>query len=71
MTKLKISPFAPSAFSSLLPIPGFTMATAETGMKYKNRADLWVFHGCPGTQIAGVFTKNLCPGHPVVWSKKL
>ena len=70
MTKLKISPFAPSAFSSLLPIPGFTMATAETGMKYKNRADLWVFHGCPGTQIAGVLTKNLCPGHPVVWSKK-
>ena len=70
MTKLKISPFAPSEIPSLLPIAGFKMATAETGIKYKNRTDLWVVYGCPGTQIAGVFTKNLCPGYPVVWSKK-
>jgi len=70
MTKLKKSPFAPPELASLLPIDGFKMATAETGIKYKNRTDLWVVYGCPGTQIAGVFTKNLCPGYPVVWSKE-
>ena len=70
MTKLKKSPFAPPELASLLPIDGFKMATAETGIKYKNRTDLWVVYGCPGTQIAGVFTKNICPGYPVVWSKE-
>ncbi len=46
------------------------MATAEAGVKYKGRTDLWVLLGQPGTQIAGVFTKNACPGAPVDWSRK-
>jgi len=46
------------------------MATAEAGIKYKGRTDLWVLRGQPGTQIAGVFTKNVCPGAPVEWSRK-
>ena len=45
MTKLKKSPFAPLELASLLPIDGFKMATAETGIKYKNRTDLWVVYG--------------------------
>ena len=45
------------------------MAVAETGVRYKNRDDLWVLRGTPGTQIAGVFTKNLMPGAPIEWSK--
>lgn len=46
------------------------MATAEAGVKYKGRTDLWVLRGQPGTQVAGVFTKNKCPGAPVDWSRK-
>jgi glutamate N-acetyltransferase/amino-acid N-acetyltransferase len=46
------------------------MATAEAGVKYKGRTDLWVLCGQPGTQVAGVFTQNMCPGAPVDWSRK-
>ena len=43
MTKLKISPFAPSEIPSLLPIAGFKMATAETGIKYKTELTYGLF----------------------------
>jgi len=46
------------------------MATAEAGVKYKGRTDLWVLRARAGTQIAGVFTQNQCPGAPVDWSRK-
>lgn len=67
---MTISPFAPAKFPELPPLDGFTMATAEAGVKYEGRTDLWVLIGQPGTQIAGVFTKNACPGAPVDWSRK-
>jgi len=67
---MKISPFAPTKFPKLPPLTGFEMATAEAGIKYRGRTDLWVLRGQPGTQIAGVFTKNACPGAPVDWSRK-
>jgi len=67
---MKISPFAPKHFPVLPPIAGLEMATAEAGVKYMGRTDLWVLRGQAGTQIAGVFTQNLCPGAPVDWSRK-
>ncbi|GGX68012.1 arginine biosynthesis bifunctional protein ArgJ [Litorimonas cladophorae] len=67
---MTISPFAPARFPTLPPLAGFTMATAEAGVKYKGRTDLWVLRGQPGTQVAGVFTKNKCPGAPVDWSRE-
>ncbi len=70
MNDSKISPFAPTHFPSLPPIVGFEMATAEAGVKYKGRTDLWVLKAQPGTQVAGVFTQNLCPGAPVEWSRQ-
>ena len=70
MSDMKISPFAPAKFPTLPPLAGFKMATAEAGVKYKGRTDLWVLLGQPGTQIAGVFTKNACPGAPIDWSRK-
>ena len=70
MSNLKISPFAPKSFPNLPPLAGFEMATAEAGVKYKGRTDLWVLRAQPGTQIAGVFTQNRCPGAPVDWSRK-
>ena len=69
MSDMKISPFAPDEFPRLPPIAGFDMATAEAGVKYEGRTDLWVLRGQPGTQVAGVFTKNRCPGAPVDWSR--
>ncbi len=70
MSKYKISPFAPKTFPTLPPLAGFDMATAEAGVKYKGRTDLWVLRAQAGTQVAGVFTQNLCPGAPVEWSRK-
>ena len=70
MSKYKISPFAPKSFPRLPPLAGFDMATAEAGVKYKGRTDLWVLRAQAGTQVAGVFTQNLCPGAPVDWSRK-
>lgn len=69
MSDMKISPFAPAKFPTLPPLAGFKMATAEAGVKYEGRTDLWVLLGQPGTQIAGVFTQNACPGAPVDWSR--
>ena len=65
-----VSPFAPDRFPELPPVGGFTMATAQAGVKYKGRTDLWVLRCDPGTTVAGVFTKNKCPGAPVDWSRK-
>jgi len=70
MSKYKVSPFAPESFPKLPPLAGFEMATAEAGVKYEGRTDLWVLRAQPGTQVAGVFTQNLCPGAPVDWSRK-
>ena len=70
MSKYKISPFAPDSFPELPPIAGFDMATAEAGVKYQGRTDLWILRAQAGTQVAGVFTQNLCPGAPVDWSRK-
>ena len=70
MSDMKTSPFAPEQFPKLPPLAGFEMATAEAGVKYKGRTDLWVLRGQAGTQIAGVFTKNACPGAPIDWSRK-
>ena len=70
MSKYKTSPFAPASFPTLPPIAGFDMATAEAGVKYNGRTDLWILRAQPGTQVAGVFTQNLCPGAPVDWSRK-
>ncbi len=66
---MKTSPFAPGEFPVLPPIAGFDMAAAQAGIRYKGRTDLWVLRGQPGTQVAGVFTKNRAPGAPVDWSR--
>jgi len=70
MSNLERSPFAPKHFPDMPAIAGFTMATAEAGVRYKGRTDLWVLVGEPGTEVAGVYTQNKCPGAPVDWSRK-
>ena len=45
------------------------MATAEAGLRYRGRTDLWVLIADAGTTVAGVWTRNRCPGAPVTWSR--
>ena len=46
-------------------IEGVRIATAEAGIKYKNRTDLLAMVFDEGTQVAGVFTRSKCPSAPV------
>jgi glutamate N-acetyltransferase/amino-acid N-acetyltransferase len=41
------------------------IATAEAGIKYKNRTDLLAMVFDEGTEVAGVFTRSKCPSAPV------
>ncbi|MEP9387839.1 bifunctional glutamate N-acetyltransferase/amino-acid acetyltransferase ArgJ [Mesorhizobium sp. KR9-304] len=60
-----ISPLAPKKYPRMPAIEGVRMATAEAGIKYKNRTDVLVMVFDEGTQVAGVFTRSKCPSAPV------
>ncbi len=64
------SPLAPDAFPELPPIDGVEIAVANTELKYKGRPDLMLMQFEPGTQVAGVFTRSLCPSAPVDWCRQ-
>ncbi len=65
-----ISPLAPKTYATLAPIAGVTMATAEAGIRYKNRTDVLLMVLDQGTDVAGVFTKSKCPSAPVDWCRE-
>ncbi len=60
-----ISPLAPKKHPKMPPVEGVRIATAEAGIKYKNRTDLLVMAFDEGTTVAGVFTRSKCPSAPV------
>ncbi|MBS9722402.1 bifunctional glutamate N-acetyltransferase/amino-acid acetyltransferase ArgJ [Tianweitania sp. BSSL-BM11] len=60
-----ISPLAPKSFPDMPDIDGVRIATAQAGIKYKNRTDLLVMLFDEGTAAAGVFTRSRCPSAPV------
>jgi glutamate N-acetyltransferase/amino-acid N-acetyltransferase len=60
-----VSPLAPKAHPRMPAIDGVRIATAEAGIKYKNRTDLMVMVFDEGTEVAGVFTRSKCPSAPV------
>ena len=60
-----ISPLAPKKYPKMPAIEGVRIATAEAGIKYKNRTDLLVMVFDEGTEVAGVFTRSKCPSAPV------
>ena len=60
-----ISPLAPKSYATMPPVEGVRIATAEAGIKYKNRTDLLVMAFDQGTEVAGVFTRSKCPSAPV------
>jgi glutamate N-acetyltransferase/amino-acid N-acetyltransferase len=60
-----------------LPLPqlprlaGVRLATGEAGIRYKGRTDVLLAEFAEGTTVAGVFTKNLCPGAPVIYCREI
>lgn len=54
-----ISPLAPAGgFPDLPVIDGVTFATLAAGVKYEGRTDVMLAELCPGSVIAGTFTKS-------------
>jgi glutamate N-acetyltransferase/amino-acid N-acetyltransferase len=64
-----VSPLAPKTYPELPQIAGVRFATAEAGIKYKNRTDVLLAAFDEGTTVAGVFTTSKCPSAPVDWCR--
>jgi glutamate N-acetyltransferase/amino-acid N-acetyltransferase len=60
-----VSPLAPKKYAKMPPLEGVRIATAEAGIKYKNRTDLLLMVFDEGTRSPGVFTRSKCPSAPV------
>ena len=61
------SPLAPKAYPAMPAIAGAAFATAEAGIKHKNRTDVLLAVFDKGTEVAGVFTRSKCRSAPVDW----
>jgi glutamate N-acetyltransferase / amino-acid N-acetyltransferase len=64
-----VSPLAPKSYPELPAIEGVRFATAEAGIKYKNRTDVLLMAFVEGTTAAGVVTKSKCSSAAVDWCK--
>jgi glutamate N-acetyltransferase/amino-acid N-acetyltransferase len=65
----KVSPLAPTNVPHMPAIAGVRLATAEAGIRYKNRTDVLTAVFDKGTTVAGVFTRSKCPSAPVEWCR--
>ena len=67
------APHAVSPLSRPLPdlatVSGVRLSAVAAGIRYQGRTDLMLAEFTPGTIVAGVFTKNACPGAPIQWCK--
>ncbi|MBP2150240.1 bifunctional glutamate N-acetyltransferase/amino-acid acetyltransferase ArgJ [Xanthobacter flavus] len=66
-----VSPLAPTFVPELKPVPGVTFTTVAAGIRYKGRTDVLAMAFEPGTTVAGVTTRSLCPSAPVEWCREL
>jgi glutamate N-acetyltransferase/amino-acid N-acetyltransferase len=64
-----VSPLAPKTYPELPEIAGIRFATAEAGIKYKNRTDVLLVSMDEGTVAAGVLTRSKCPSAAVDWCR--
>jgi len=64
-----VSPLAPTDVPEMPEIAGVKLATAEAGIRYKNRTDVLLAVLEAGTTVAGVFTRSKCPSAPVEWCR--
>ncbi len=68
MAVTAVSPLA-VALPDLPPVAGVRLAATEAGIRYRGRTDLVLVELAPGATVAGVFTRNQCPGAPVDWCR--
>jgi glutamate N-acetyltransferase/amino-acid N-acetyltransferase len=64
-----VSPLAPKSYPDLPAIDGVRYATAEAGIKYKNRTDVLLMAFDEGTTAAGVLTRSKCSSAAVDWCR--
>jgi glutamate N-acetyltransferase / amino-acid N-acetyltransferase len=64
-----VSPLAPERFPELKAIAGVRLATIGCGIRYTGRDDLMLAELAPGSAVAGVFTRSLTAGAPVLWCR--
>jgi glutamate N-acetyltransferase/amino-acid N-acetyltransferase len=69
MVKPAVSPLA-LPLPALPPIAGVRLGAAAAGIRYQGRTDLVMAEFAPGTSVAGVFTRNACPGAPIDWCRE-
>lgn len=65
-----VSPLAPKTTAAMPPVRGVRLATAEAGIKYKNRTDVLMMVFDQPASVAGVFTRSLCPSAPVDFCRR-
>ena len=53
----------------LPPVAGVRLGSAQAGIRYTGREDVTMMVFDAGTTVAGVFTRNKCPGAPVDWCR--
>jgi glutamate N-acetyltransferase/amino-acid N-acetyltransferase len=66
---IPVSPLA-VPLPALPPIEGVRLGATQAGIRYQGRTDLVMVELTPGTRVAGVFTRNRCPGAPIDWCRK-
>jgi glutamate N-acetyltransferase / amino-acid N-acetyltransferase len=66
-----VSPLAPKLFPDMPPVPGVRFATAEAGIRYSGRRDVFLALLDEGTTVGGVFTTSRCPSAAVDWCRKV
>src|SRR5579884_1435045 len=65
-----LSPLAPARFPDLPPLPGVRLAAHACGIRYAGRDDLMLAELAPGSAVAGVLTRSLTAGAPVLWCRE-
>ncbi|GGG32970.1 arginine biosynthesis bifunctional protein ArgJ [Caldovatus sediminis] len=65
---LPVSPLA-VPLPEMPPVPGARLATGMAEIRYRAREDVTLMAFPQGTTVAGVFTRNRCPGAPVDWCR--
>ncbi len=65
-----VSPLAPKHYPSMPVIHGVRIATAAAGIKYKGRTDVMLMVFDKPAEVAGVFTRSLCPSAPVDFCRR-
>ncbi len=66
-----VSPLAPARLADLPDLPDIRLATAEAGIKYRDRTDLALVALPENTSVAGVFTRSKCASAPVDWCRAI